>query len=270
MPPIHLPRKYCKFSDPAIADDIWSANIQWFAQNGDRYEGTLLVNWRKTTFVLLRPSGVLIQKKILRGNLLALNFNSAVSLYPSASFAPHWQLLDSDSLARAAHSPNKIKAFLLHRVEYPLLPGEFRPVISVHECPLNHGGYLVSTHNASTSKLPPDSEKSRLPALHRYRLTLPTSALTPPIWERISYAGTINSVRMDSFTYAGYGLSFSSHSRYQFPRLVCRPATGENTIDGTWTVPGLAEVTPDRVCLSPDTGALTVCSARGVDVYYYE
>ncbi|KAJ7276867.1 hypothetical protein C8J57DRAFT_1310600 [Mycena rebaudengoi] len=272
MPPIQLPRTCTEFSDPVIADNIWCATIKWFVQNGDFYKGVFLVNWRETKFVLLHHSVQLLHKNILCGHLLALTgagSKSDVVLYPSASFDPHWELLDSILLARIAHSPVRIKPIFLQRVEYPELPGFRPPRMSVHECLLHHGSYLVSTYNASVNRLPPDSEKSRRPALHRYRLTLWESTLLKPTWERISCTGTINCVLMDSFTYSGYGLSFSPRAPRLAPRFICRPATGESTVDGTWTVP-LPEVHPDCVCLSPDTGALTVCSARGVNVYYYE
>ncbi|KAJ7111398.1 hypothetical protein C8R44DRAFT_742516 [Mycena epipterygia] len=266
MSSIQLPRTFAEFSEPVIADDIWAANVQWLVQNGDCYKGVLLVNWRETTFVLLHCS------KILCGHLLALTRAGATSdvvLYPSASFDPHWQLLDSIALARAAHSPIRIEPIILQQVEYPDLPGFRTPLMSVHDCLLHRGSYLVSTHTASIFSLPADSEESRRPALHRYRLTLPASTPAPPTWERISCAGTINCVFIDSFTYAGYGMSFASSRRRPVPRLVCRPATGESTVDGTWTVP-LPEENPGCACLSPDTGALTVCSAHGADVYYYE
>ncbi|KAJ7483306.1 hypothetical protein FB451DRAFT_103996 [Mycena latifolia] len=272
MPPIQLPRTCSEFSKPVIADDIWAANVQWLVQNGDCYKGVLLVNWRETTFVLLDSSVRLLHKKILCGHLLALTRAGATSdvvLYPSASFNPHWQLLDSIVLARAAHSPIRMEPIVLQQVEYPVLPGFRTPLMSVHDCLLHRGSYLVSTHTASIFSLPADSEESRRPALHRYRLTLPASTTAPPTWERISCAGTINCVFIDSFTYAGYGMSFPSSSRRPAPRLVCRPATDESTVDGTWTVP-LREENPGCACLSPDTGALTVCSARGANVYYYE
>ncbi|KAJ6569768.1 hypothetical protein DFH09DRAFT_1080492 [Mycena vulgaris] len=143
---------------------------------------------------------------------------------------------------------------LVHKqVEYPVLPGFRTPFMSVHDCLLHRGSYLVSTHTASSFSLPADSEDSRRPALHRYRLTLPTSTPAPPTWERISCAGTINCVYIDSFTYAGYGMSFPTSSRRPVPRLVCRPATGESTVDGMWTVP-LPGENPGCVGLSPDTG----------------
>jgi hypothetical protein len=80
---------------------------------------------------------------------------------------------------------------------------------------------------------------------------------------------------MRSLTYAGYGLGVrvSPDARRATAQFVCRPATGEDAPDGTWTVPGpLPAQTQDfgDACLSPYTGALTVCAAGGVDVYYYE
>ncbi|KAJ6569776.1 hypothetical protein DFH09DRAFT_1080501 [Mycena vulgaris] len=187
MPPIQLPRTCSVFYDPVIADDIWAANVQWLVQNGDCYQGVLFVNWRETTFVLLHCSVRLVHKKILCGHLLALTRAGAASdvvLYPLASFDPYWQLLDPIMLARAAHSPIRIEPIILQQVEYPVLPGFRTPFMSVHDCLLHRGSYLVSTHTASSFSLPADSEDSRRPALHRFRLTLPTSTPAPPTWEQ--------------------------------------------------------------------------------------
>ncbi|KAJ7276872.1 hypothetical protein C8J57DRAFT_1584279 [Mycena rebaudengoi] len=291
MPPIQLPRTCSAFSDPMIAGDMWCANIQWFPPNGDPriYGGALLVNWRKAVFVLLHYPVQLLHKNILCGHLLALEqggTKSSVLLYLSASFDPHWKPLDSIMLARATRSPVRIEPIiLLQQVEYPDLPGFRTPRMSVHDCPLHRGSYVVSTHCATN--LPTPDRKifrreifradckhllcdpvSRPPALHRYRLTLASSP-TKSTWERISSTGTVDSVLMESFTYAGYGLSFGFHGDSVFPRLVCRPVTGMGTVYGTWAVP-IPEENSDSVFLSPDTGALTICSERGVDVYYYE
>ncbi|KAJ7719435.1 hypothetical protein DFH07DRAFT_314259 [Mycena maculata] len=236
----------------------------------------LSVNWRETTFVLLHCSVRLAHKKILCGHLLAMTWagaNSKVVLYPSTSFDSHWAPLDSMALARAAHfpTPTIIEPITLHQVEYPALPGFRTPLMSVHDCLLHWGSYVVSTHTASIASIPADILESRRPALHRFRLTLrvPPSTSAPPTWERISCAGSINCVLIDSLTYAGYGMTFSSLPRRPVPQLVCRPATGEGTVDGTWTVP-VKGGNPGCACLSLETGALTVCSARGADVYYYE
>ncbi|KAJ7511432.1 hypothetical protein B0H11DRAFT_2269141 [Mycena galericulata] len=282
MLPVQLPRACPDFSEPIITDDIWAADVQWGAQNGDCCNGVLLVNWRETTFVLLHLSGRLLHKKLLRGHLLAVTRTDAnfdvVLYYPLASLNLHWKALDSAAFARAASHPpiRRIEPIIVQRLEYPILPGFRPPLMSVHESPLHHGSYVVSTHTASIRSLDADGEETRLPALHRYRLTLPTavvkssSTLAPaPAWERISGAGTINCVLIDSLTYAGYGLSFPSRARRTTPRFVCCPATGEGSVDGSWTVP-LPAQHHDCVCLSPDTGALTICSAGGADVYYYE
>ncbi|KAJ7094117.1 hypothetical protein C8R44DRAFT_890483 [Mycena epipterygia] len=144
---------------------------------------SIRLNWRETTFVLLHCSVRLVHKKILCGHLLALTRAGATSnvvLYPSSSFDSHWQLLDSIVLARAAHSPIRIEPIILQQVEYPVLPGFRTPLMSVHDCLLHRGSYLVSTHTASIFSLPANSEESRRPALHRYRLTLPTSIPEPP------------------------------------------------------------------------------------------
>ncbi|KAJ7276865.1 hypothetical protein C8J57DRAFT_1310594 [Mycena rebaudengoi] len=272
MPPIQLPRTCGEFSEAMIAGDMWCANIYRYAPNGDLQidVGTLIVNWKKAVFVLLHYSVPLLHKNILCGHLLALAEAGTISkvlLYPSASFDPHWEPLDSIVLARATCSPARIKPVLSQRVEYPDLPGFRTPRMSVHECPLRRGSYVVSTYSAIRRLLPsPDREISRPPpALHRYRLTLATRST----WEHISSAGTAESVLMDSFTYAGYGLSFAFYVDWLSPRRICRPATGEGAVDGTWTVP-LPEVKPDSVFLSHDTGALTICSEGGADVCYYE
>ncbi|KAJ6632508.1 hypothetical protein B0H10DRAFT_1977598 [Mycena sp. CBHHK59/15] len=271
--PIRLPRNFTKFSDVVMADDFWTADVEWFAQGAGWHSGVLIVNWREHTFVLLRCR--LAHKKLLPGHLLALTKAAEASdvvLYPWAAFDPHWQLLNTITLARAAHSALRIPPLVLQRVEYPVLPGYRTPLMSVHDCLLNHGSYIVSTHTASTDSLPADSETCRLPSLHRYRLTLPTSSCSapaPPGWKNISSAGAINRVFMHSLTYAGYGMAAPSDSRQPTTQIVCRPATGEDAPDGTWTVP-LPAQNFGGACLSPNTGALTVCSAGGADVYYYE
>ncbi|KAJ7116123.1 hypothetical protein C8R43DRAFT_1155066 [Mycena crocata] len=270
LPPLKLPRTCAVFSDVVMADDIWAANVGWLLQNGDGHKGLLLVNWREEKFVLLDCKVGLKHKKMLGSHMLALTNAGATSevvLYPSASFDPYWQPLHSMVLAKAANDPVRLQPVILQQVEYPFLPGSRTPFMSVHKCLLHRGSYLVSTHTASISSLPPDSEESRRPAVHRYRLTLPTSALLT--WERISCAGTINCVFINSFTYAGYGMSFPARLRRPVPRLICHPATGDNTVDGTWTVP-IPEENPGCASLSPQTGALTICSVHGADVYYYE
>ncbi|KAJ7626699.1 hypothetical protein B0H17DRAFT_1218589 [Mycena rosella] len=227
---------------------------------GDCYKGVLLVTWREPKFVLLHCAVRLVHNKILCGYLLTLTRACArpdVVLYLSGSFDPHWQPLASPALARAAHAPLRVEPIILQQVEYPVLPGLRTSLMSVHDCPLQRGSYVMSTHTASISQLLADSEESRRPAVHRYRLTLPTSS-APLTWAWISCAGTINC-----------GLPFSASSRQPGPRRVCRPTTGERSVHGTWTVP-LLEGNPGGACLSPETGALTVCSARGADVYYYE
>ncbi|KAJ7276857.1 hypothetical protein C8J57DRAFT_1504692 [Mycena rebaudengoi] len=150
MLPIQLPRIWAAFSDPLIVGDM-----------------VLLVNWRKAEFVLLHRPVQLLHKNILCGHLLALTeagTKSKVLLYPSASFHPHWEALDSIVLARATHSPVRIKPILLQQVEYPDLPGFRTPRMSVHDFPLHRGSYLVSTH--SVTSFPPDSEIFRRPAFH--------------------------------------------------------------------------------------------------------
>ncbi|KAJ7100337.1 hypothetical protein C8R44DRAFT_888182 [Mycena epipterygia] len=127
--------------------------------------------------------------------------------------------------------------------------------MSVQGCPLHRGSYIVTTHTASVRRLPAGSKESRQSAFHRFRLTLPTSASEPPTWEPISGGGTVDCVLIDSFTYSGYGLSFSCIAR--------------RTEECTWIVP-LPEEHPSDVSLSPDTGALTICSGHGADVYYYQ
>ncbi|KAJ7511436.1 hypothetical protein B0H11DRAFT_1955089 [Mycena galericulata] len=213
--------------------------------------------------------GIRRSQKLLRGHLLALTRAGATSdviLYPLASLNPHWQALDSIAFPReASHSPiGPIEPIILQQVEYPVRPAFHALQMIVHESPLHRWSYIVSTHTgAGICSLDADS---RLPALHRYRLTI-SSTSTPPTWERISCAGTINRVLIESLTYAGYGLSFPSRPRRS--RLVCRPATGEGNVDGMWIVP-LPEQHHDCVCLSTDTGALTICSVGGVDIFYYD
>jgi hypothetical protein len=167
----------------------------------------------------------------------------------------------------AVSHPNRTYHFTPDCVSRP--PGPPHAVESVHDCPLHCGSYVVTTHTASVRRLPAGSAESRQSAFHRFRLTLPRSASEPPTWEPISGGGTVDCVLIDSFTYSGYGLSFSC--RRQVPRRICRPTTrpGENTAECTWIVP-LPEEHPSSVSLSPDTGALTICSGHGADVYYYQ
>ncbi|KAJ7804405.1 hypothetical protein B0H14DRAFT_2884030 [Mycena olivaceomarginata] len=239
--PIQLPRNFTKFSDVVMADDFWAADVEWFGHGAGWHSGVLIVNWRDHIFVLLRYR--LAHKKLLPGHLLALT---------KAAEASNVVLL-------------RIPPLVLQRVEYPVLPGYRTPLMSVHDCLLNHESYVVSTHTASTYSLPADSETCRLPSLHRYRLTLPTASYSVPVplgWKKISSAGAINRVFMHSLTYAGYGLAVPSDSRPPTTQIVCRPATGEDAQEGTWTVP-LPAQNFGGVCLSPNTGALTVCSAGG-------
>ncbi|KAF8179955.1 hypothetical protein K438DRAFT_2021458 [Mycena galopus ATCC 62051] len=279
--PIQLPPNFTKFSDVVMGDNFWAADVQWHAHGVDWHGGTLIVNWKDHTFMLMhymlahKACSVALSVKILPGYLLALTKvaeASEIVLYPWAAFDPHWQLLNTTTLVKTSLSAPIIPPVVLQRVEYPALG--YRILMSVHDCPLNHGSYVVSTHTASTYSLPADSETRRLPSLHRYRLTLPTlssSVQAPPRWKKISSAGAINQVFMHSLTYAGYGLKAPViNSRRPTTQVVCRPATGEDAQDGTWTVPLAAQNFGVSACLSPNTGALTICSARGADVYYYE
>ncbi|KAJ6590306.1 hypothetical protein B0H10DRAFT_1961126 [Mycena sp. CBHHK59/15] len=260
MPPIQLPPTFLDFSDPVIADGMWAANVTWLVQKADvvRYRGVLLVKLKERTFVLLDCPVELVHKRILSGHFLALTKGGATSdvvFYPSASLDPHWQPFDSPALAREAQSPIRIEPIILHQTAYPVLPGRRTPLMSVQDCPLHRGSYVVTTHTASVRRLRAGSAESRQPAFHRFRLTLPTSASEPPTWEPISGGGTVDCVLIDSFTYSGYGLSFSCIARRQVPRRICRPTTrpGESTAECTWIVP-LPEEHPSGVSLSPDTG----------------
>ncbi|KAJ6571348.1 hypothetical protein B0H19DRAFT_1372467 [Mycena capillaripes] len=245
---IQLPQMFTQLSEPLIDGDFWAADVQWVAQGGC-HSGILIVNWREKEFVLLNCE--VVHKKILPGYLLG----------PTDV---------GEKSHMAAYCPFKIVPINLQEVDYPALPGTWRtPLMTAHDCLLQRGSYIVFTHTASTTSLPSNDETYREPSLHRYRLTLPTASSVSPIWEHVSAEGTLNCVFLDSFTYAGYGLSFPGHSRRLAPRTVCRPTTGEKMFDGTWTVP-LQPQNPDCVCLSPITSALTVCSARGADIYYYE
>ncbi|KAJ6571537.1 hypothetical protein B0H19DRAFT_1130293, partial [Mycena capillaripes] len=265
---IQFPRTLAKLSDPLIAGDFWAADVQWFAQ-GAWDTGILIVNWREKLFVLLAYN--VVHKKILRGYLLALTNvgeMSRVVLYPWAAFDSHWRPFTSAALVKASYCPFRMVPITLQEVEYPALPGWRTPLMTVHDCLLQRGSYIISTYTASINGLPSDEETYHQPSLHRYRLTLPTAISGPPIWKRVSSAGILNCVFVDSLTYAGYGLSFSSSSRRPALSAVCRPAMGEETVDGTWTVPLQAQ-NPDSVYMSSTTSALAVCSARGADILYY-
>ncbi|KAJ6454103.1 hypothetical protein C8R45DRAFT_1038085 [Mycena sanguinolenta] len=270
LPRIQLSRNFTMFSNVVAADDFWTADVEWYYPRGAGwYGGILIVNWRDHTFVL--QNGTLVHKKLLPGHLLGLTDvaeESDVVLYPLTAFNPHWQPLNTANIAKASQSSLRIKPFVLQRVEYPILPGYRTPLMSVHDCPLNQGSYVVSTHTASTETLPADIEARGLPSQHRYRLTLPTSN-SPTRWEKISSGGAINQVFMQSLTYCGYGVAIFSGRRQPATQTICRPATGEGAQDGTSVVPLPVRNFGDA-CLSPDTCAITVCSADGADVYYYE
>ncbi|KAJ6477609.1 hypothetical protein C8R45DRAFT_1101922 [Mycena sanguinolenta] len=236
------PRNFTQFRDVVAAGDFWAAHVAWFAQPCGWQSGVLIIDWKNHTFVLFYCA--LFHKKFLPGHLLALTRDAEASnvvLYSSAAFTPHWQLLTTVTLARASQSAVKIQPIVLQQVKYPVLSGYPTPLMSVHECPLNGASWVVSTHSASIATLSADSEAHRLPSMHRYRLTLvPTSSGSIPRREKIASAGAIT--------------------------IVCRPAIGP---DGMWAVP----LPPHNVggsCLSPNTGALTICSAAasGADVYY--
>ncbi|KAJ7466477.1 hypothetical protein FB451DRAFT_1561168, partial [Mycena latifolia] len=258
MPPIQLPPTFLDFSDLVIADGMWAANVTWLVQKADvvRYRGVLLVKWKERTFVLLDCPVELVHKRILSGHFLALTKGGATSdvvLSPSASLDPHWQPFDSPALAREAQSPIRIEPMILHQTAYPVLPGRRTLLMSVQDCPLHRGSYVVTTHTASVRHLRAGSADSRQPAFHRFHLTLLTSASEPPTWAPILGGGTVDCVLIDLFTYSGYGLSFSCIVRRQVLRRICRPTTrpGESTAECTWIVP-LPEEHPSGVSLSPD------------------
>ncbi|KAJ6553784.1 hypothetical protein DFH09DRAFT_1495356 [Mycena vulgaris] len=74
---------------------------------------------------------------------------SDVVFYLSASLDPHWQPFYSLALAREAQSPIRIKPNILHQTAYPVLPGHRTPLMSVQDCPLHRGSYVVTTHTAT-------------------------------------------------------------------------------------------------------------------------
>ncbi|KAJ7121720.1 hypothetical protein C8R44DRAFT_877097 [Mycena epipterygia] len=233
MPPIQLPPTFLDFSDPVIADGMWAANVTWLVQKADvvRYRGVLLVKWKERTFVLLDCPVELVHKRILSGHFLALTKDGATSdvvFYPSASLDSHWQPFDSPALAREAQSPIRIEPNILHQTTVARCTAG---ATSLPPTPPVSAAFLPTAQNPATSE--------------------------PPTWEPISGGGTVDCVLIDSFTYSGYGLSFSCIARRQVPRRICRPTTrlGESTEECTWIVP-LPEEHPSGVSLSPDTGLL--------------
>ncbi|KAJ7737735.1 hypothetical protein B0H16DRAFT_1571649 [Mycena metata] len=265
---VRLPPTFAQVCEPVIAGDFWAATVHRIDRGGNWDTVVLIVNHKEQRFILLNCK--LVHKNILDGHLLALTvtktaLKSEVILFPASSFEEaHWQPFTSEALTAAA--PVRIEPLVLQRAEYPFLLAS-TPFVSVHRCILRSGSYMVSTHAASPGSR--DRNDPRRPSFHRYRLTLPTSGSAPPNWEWIFSAGTLADVSIDSFTYAGYGLSFWERRRLE-PRVVLQfhPATATN-VDGQRALP-LAPNAPGRVSLSPGSGALTVCSAHGVDVYYYE
>ncbi|KAJ6453577.1 hypothetical protein C8R45DRAFT_1192820 [Mycena sanguinolenta] len=274
LPPIPLPRSFYYFADVVMADDFWTADIQWDDDCGHWKQGVLIVNWRDSTFVLLHLGRRLPHKKLLPGHLLAVTRTSTawdVVLYPFTAFT--WQPLSTVTLAEASNSALTVQPIVLQQAEYPILLGCPSPLLSVHECPLKHGlSYVVSTYMASIAILPADSDIRQSTSLYRYRLTLPSQGTSdPPRWKKISSAGLINCVFMHSLTYAGYGLGTLRNGTRRI--LLCRPAAGEHVQEeqGLWGVPlPVQHNFGDAACLSPYTGALAVCSDGGADVYYYE
>ncbi|KAJ6505835.1 hypothetical protein C8R47DRAFT_1192455 [Mycena vitilis] len=290
---IQLPPNFTKCSGLVVAGDFWTADVEWQLPtdpNMPAYEhtpdlvcdldpwrgGILIVNWRDHTFVLMRCT--LAHKNLLPGHLIASTTaeGAEIVLYSWGAFDAHWQPLSPSTLAEAAQSSLEIEPLVLQKVEYPSLPGWRTPIMSVHECPLNDGSYVVSTHKASSYNLPVESEESQMPSLHRYRLTLPTLSgsklvAAPPVWKKILSSGAINRVLMDSLTYAGYGVAgFLAGFTLAPTRFVGRPATAEEAQEGTWTVPLPLLNFDGSAALSPHTGAVIVCSVDGANVYYYE
>ncbi|KAJ7613597.1 hypothetical protein DFH06DRAFT_1146755 [Mycena polygramma] len=252
---IQLPRNFTKFSGVVMGGDFWVADVEWRVlavpeQPPDYMNrpdllcdfdpwrgGIIIVNWRDHTFVLVR--GLLTHKNLLPGHLIASTIaeGAQVVLHSWAAFDAQWQPLNSSTLAEAANSPLRVEPAVLQRVEYPSLPGWRTPFINVHECPLNHGSYVVSTHKASSHDLPAGSAERLLPSLHRYRLTLPTSSgatpiTAPPLWKKISSSGAINRVLMGSLTYAGFGVAAFLEGLSLAPtRFVGQPTTAEKAQD---------------------------------------
>ncbi|KAJ6543255.1 hypothetical protein DFH09DRAFT_1088953 [Mycena vulgaris] len=199
MPSIQLPPMFLDFSDPVIADGMWAANVAWLVRKADvvRYRGVLLVNWKERTFVLLDCPVELVHKR-----------SPKVAQLPTWSFTHLPPSIHTGSRSTPPRSPEKqspirIEPIILTQTVYPVLQGRRTTLTSVHDCPLHHGSYVVTTHTASVRRLPAGSAESRQPAFHRFRLTLLTSASEPQIWEPISGGGTVDCVLIDSFTSPG-------------------------------------------------------------------
>ncbi|KAF8179387.1 hypothetical protein K438DRAFT_1255504 [Mycena galopus ATCC 62051] len=54
--PIRLPRNFTKFSEVVVAEDFWSAHVEWYSYGATRHSGILIVNWREHIFVLFEGS----------------------------------------------------------------------------------------------------------------------------------------------------------------------------------------------------------------------
>ncbi|KAJ7195063.1 hypothetical protein GGX14DRAFT_677429 [Mycena pura] len=250
-----LPSRFLQVSNTVIKGDFIALAID--------YQWILLLNWKETKVAILGLWGNFANHSLhlISGHLVALTSTASaeVFLYPIAAFESHWHPMTSKSLDAAARSSvngGPFQPTVLRLAEYPRMEGRRPEQLFVHECPLRHSSFVVSTHSVCATTSGPYLH----PSFHRFRLTI--SELTTPSrlhWRLLFSSDSVSAY--EDFTYAGHGLSIISD--VCMTQVVHRAST-----DG-----GVVPIPPqqrDTVSLSPYSGALCVCSHSGVDILYYE
>ncbi|KAJ7197750.1 hypothetical protein GGX14DRAFT_667485 [Mycena pura] len=248
----------------------WSLHISNTVIKGDfvllvvNDASVLLLNWKETKCVIL-PRFARNSVHLIPGHLVALTSSSPsakVLLYPFTAFESHWFPMTSDSIDAATEAAlTGTKPTVLQQVEYPEVAGCRAPQLFVHECPLHHSSFIVSTNRVCGY-----ASLHLHPSFHRFPLTV--SAPTSPSkwhWRHLFSSGSVTAYKdqLMAFTYAGYGLSVNRNATTMFRKQVIHRAS----TDG-----GFVPISPQKrytVSLSQYSGALCVCSDSGVDILYY-
>ncbi|KAJ7213463.1 hypothetical protein GGX14DRAFT_618716 [Mycena pura] len=195
----------------------------------------LLLNWKESKCAILRgPFAInltihpLQSLHLIPGHLVALTAarSAKVLLYPITAFESQWLPMTPESLDAAAESSvvdGPIKPAVLQLVEYPKMAGCRAPQLFVHECPLRHSSFVVSTNSvcASDFQVPPGHHLH--PSFHRFRLTIsePTS-MSKWHWRHLFSSGSVTKYKdlLMTFTYAGYGLSINRAAYVNYMQIM--------------------------------------------------
>ncbi|KAJ6535887.1 hypothetical protein B0H10DRAFT_90943 [Mycena sp. CBHHK59/15] len=242
----------------------------------------IIINWREGTYVLL--DGLFSQKFLIANHVVLFadtGHGWEVYVYALSSFTSFWTPLSENTLSTTP-SPVPIDTLpsILSHFVFPSQLGETTSCLELHEDVLRSGSFVASVYSTSGYHT----------TYERYSLTL--SAAGPStnemrVWTKISTHNTLGPVKLDHFTYSGYGLAInyaSNHVDVAVTRAYC---AGDAVESSRVTVNG-ASVDVDigaanRIGLAIGEGfaaayaslaayssALVVCVHEGVWITYHK